>query len=267
MHDGMHGGVKDGMDELRIRGLRAGYGGRTVIDGADLTVQAGEVVALLGLNGSGKSTLLRAAAGLLPASGSVCFGGRDLLAMGARARARVCAYVPQRSRIDGGITALEAVLMGANAVTPLFGGYSAAQRARARDCLAQMDALAWADTPVGALSEGQRQTVVFARTLMQQARVLLLDEPDGALDLPRRGAMLEAVRRMAGAGPCAALVALHDASLALSRCDRVLLLMDGRIAFQLDMRVAEQEQVEHALGALYGEAHVVRRGRRFAVLG
>ncbi|MDO5378826.1 MAG: ABC transporter ATP-binding protein [Clostridia bacterium] len=256
------------MDELRIRSLCAGYGGRKVIDGAELTVRAGEVCALLGLNGSGKSTLLRAAMGLLPVSeGGVFLGERDLLAMGARERARHCAYIPQRSRMDGGITALEAVLMGANASTPLFSGYSAAQRERAKSCLDEMGALAWAETPVGALSEGQRQTVVFARAIMQRASVLLLDEPDGALDLPRRGAMMEAVRRMAGAGPCAALVALHDASLALSRCDRVLILMGGRIAFDLDMRCAGEEQVERALCALYGPVDIVRRGRRFAVLG
>lgn len=256
------------MDELRVRGLRAGYGDRNVIDGVEFTVRAGEVCALLGLNGSGKSTLLRAATGLLPASGGGVFlGERDLLAMGARERARLLAYIPQRSRVDGGITALEVVLMGANASTPLLSGYSAAQREHARACLEQMDAIDWADTPVGALSEGQRQTVIFARAIMQRARALLLDEPDGALDLPRRGAMMDAVRRMAEAGSSAALVALHDASLALSRCDRVLILMGGRIAFDLDMRAASEEQVERALCALYGQVQVVRRGTRFAVLG
>jgi len=254
------------MAELCIRGLCAGYGGANVLSGAELTAREGEVLALLGLNGSGKSTLLRAAMGLLHASGGVFFDGRDLLAMGARERARLCAYIPQRSRVDGGLTALEVVLMGANAVTPLFGGYSAAQREQARACLERMGALAWANTPVGELSEGQRQTVIFARAMMQRARVLLLDEPDGALDLPRRRAMMDAVRRMAADGPCAALVALHDASLALSCCDRVLILMEGRIAFSLDMKTAREEQIAEALCALYGDVQLVRRGDRFAVL-
>lgn len=256
------------MADLMIENLCAGYGGRPVLSGVNLTARAGEVTVLLGLNGSGKSTLLRAALGLIPASdGCVTLDGQNLLAMRERERACCAAYIPQRSRMDDGMTVLEAVLMGAHAKTPLFAPYSCAQKKRAAECLDQLGARDWAQRLMGELSEGQKQTVIFARAMMQNARVLMLDEPDGALDLPRRYAMLEMVRKLAQDTPCAALAALHDASLALTRGDRVLVLTDGKIGAELDMRKAELCEVEAAMRMLYGEVRVVRDGRDYAVLG
>ena len=252
--------------DLILKDLRAGYGGREVLRGVSLTAHAGEMTALLGLNGSGKTTLLRAVLGAVPASGRVLLGDVDLLALGVRQRARLLSCIPQRSRADSGLTALEAVLMGANAETPLLLGYGPARRARALACLKRLDADAWADVPLGELSEGQRRTVILARALMQRAQACLLDEPDGALDLPRRRGALEAARRMAREDGCAVLCALHDASLALTLCDRVLALHSGRIAWALDMRSATQGEIEGAMRALYGDAEVLRGERGWAVL-
>ena len=252
--------------DLILEELRAGYGGREVLRGVSLTARAGEVTALLGLNGSGKTTLLRAVLGAVPASGRALLGEADLLALDARRRARLLSYIPQRSRADDGLTALEAVLMGANAETPLLMGYGAARRTRALSCLERLGAAQWADVPLGELSEGQRRTVILARALMQRAQVCLLDEPDGALDLPRRRGALEAARSMARGEGCAVLCALHDASLALTLCDRVLALSGGRIAWALDMRTATAREIEGAMRALYGDAEVLRGERGWAVL-
>jgi len=251
---------------LEIRDLHAGYGGEEVLGGLSLAVGAGEVCALLGLNGSGKSTLLRAALGQHPAKGSIRACGRDVQAMAARERAGLMGYIPQRSRMDEGMTALDAVLMGANAHTPLLAGYSHAQRRRAAQCLAQLGAAELSGRPLFALSQGQRQLVVFARAMMQQPRILLLDEPDAALDLPRRTQMMAQVRALTGENGCA-LCALHDASLALSSCDRVLILAHGVIACDLNMRAAGGDEVSAAMRLLYGEAAVGRVGGRWAVVG
>lgn len=253
-------------NRLEVRGLTAGYGGRKVLCGLDLCAQPGEATALLGLNGSGKSTLLRAVMGFVPAQGSVSLGGEDLLRLDERRRALALAYIPQRTHADPGLTALETVLMGANARTPLLGGYTRAQRAQAALCLKQAGADAHADTLLGELSEGQRQTVILARALMQQPRAFLLDEPDSALDLPRRYAVLRLVRRMAAENGCAALIALHDPALALNVCDRVLAIRDGRIAFAAEMRRAGREEIERGMRLLYGAVRVVRDGGAYAVL-
>lgn len=251
---------------LDIQNLRAGYGQKEVLAGVDIQLKKGETAALLGLNGSGKSTLLRAALGLhVSASGSVLLGGENLLAAGVRRRAQLCAYIPQRNRIDEGMTALELVLMGANARMPLFAGYSGAQRREAEACLAQLGMARYAETMMRELSQGQRQLAIFARAMMQRPQVFLLDEPDSALDLPNRREMMLRVQAMTREGS-AALIVLHDAALALEYADSVLLLHEGRIKCRLDMKATDEEQVSAALRMLYGDVRAVRLGERWAVL-
>ena len=257
------------MDEiLTVRGVCAGYGARRVLEDVGLSVGEGEVCALLGLNGSGKSTLLRVLLGLLPVqTGEISVCGGNMRRAAPQKVARLAAYLPQRSRADDGMTALEIVLMGANAVTPLIMPYSAVQREKARMCLERMDAGEWADRRMGELSQGQKQSVLLARALMQSPKLLLLDEPDAALDLPRRWQMLRTVSALAKEERCAALCALHDASLALSVCDSVAVLSGGRIVCRLDMARAGEDEVRAAMCALYGDVTVIRRDGRWAVLG
>jgi len=253
---------------LTVRGVCAGYGARRVLEDVGLSVGEGEVCALLGLNGSGKSTLLRVLLGLLPVqTGEISVCGGNMRRAAPQKVARLVAYLPQRSRADDGMTALEIVLMGANAVTPLIMPYSAVQREKARACLVRMGAGEWADRRMGELSQGQRQSVLLARALMQSPKLLLLDEPDAALDLPRRWQMLRTVSALAKEERCAALCALHDASLALSVCDSVAVLSGGRIVCRLDMAKAGEAEVRKAMHALYGNVTVIRRDGRWAVLG
>jgi len=253
---------------LSVRGICAGYGTRRVLEDVCLAVGEGEVCALLGLNGSGKSTLLRVLLGLLPAqAGEISVCGENLRHAAPKKVARLAAYLPQRSRADDGMTALEIVLMGANAVTPLIMPYSAAQREKARACLVRMGAGEWADRRMGELSQGQRQSVLLARALMQSPKLLLLDEPDAALDLPRRWQMMRTVSALAKEERCAALCALHDASLALSVCDSVAVLSGGRIVCRLNMAHAEEAEVREAMHALYGDVTVIRQDGCWAILG
>ena len=253
---------------LSVRGVCAGYGARRVLEDVGLSVGEGEVCALLGLNGSGKSTLLRVLLGLLPVqTGEISVCGGNMRRAAPQKVARLAAYLPQRSRADDGMTALEIVLMGANAVTPLIMPYSAVQREKARMCLERMGAGEWADRRMGELSQGQKQSVLLARALMQSPKLLLLDEPDAALDLPRRWQMLRTVSTLAKEERCAALCALHDASLALSVCDSVAVLSGGRIVCRLDMARAGEDEVRAAMCALYGDVTVIRMDGRWAVLG
>ena len=247
------------MDEiLTVRGVCAGYGARRVLEDVGLSVGEGEVCALLGLNGSGKSTLLRVLLGLLPVqTGEISVCGGNMRRAAPQKVARLVAYLPQRSRADDGMTALEIVLMP----------YSAVQREKARMCLERMGAGEWVDRRMGELSQGQKQSVLLARALMQSPKLLLLDEPDAALDLPRRWQMLRTVSALVKEERCAALCALHDASLALSVCDSVAVLSGGRIVCRLDMARAGEDEVRAAMCALYGDVTVIRRDGRWAVLG
>ena len=253
---------------LEISNLSVRYAEREVLRSLSLRIEAGETAALLGLNGSGKSTLLRAALGFLPIeAGEIRVDGQNLRTMPARERALRMGYIPQHSRFEGGLTVLELVLMGANAGMPLLGSYSRRQKAQALSCLEQLGIRDLSGCMLCELSQGQRQLAVFARTMMQQPKVFLLDEPDSALDLPRRREMMERVKEMAAETGSGALIVLHDASLALSCCDRVLILKDGRIACGLHMAGAQESEVRSAMRLLYGDVAAACIDGRWAVVG
>ena len=214
---------------LEANNLTAGYR-RPVVRGASLALPAGTVTALLGPNGCGKSTLLRALSGNGRVfGGSVRVLGQDCLALPARRRARCLALLPQRTGLLPGLTAREVIAMGRYAYSGPFGGPApgdAERVAQAARALGVQDLL---DADCAALSEGQRQLVHLGRVVAQDAPVLLLDEPNSALDYTHTHRLFAALRRWAQGGQRAALVVLHDPALALRYADRLLLMQDGAL--------------------------------------
>ena len=184
---------------IEARGLGAGYGGRPVVSGLDFSLREGEAMALLGPNGGGKTTLLRAVLGELPA-----------LAGELRVDAR-CATVPQteRSQLDYPVSALDVAAMGALSRLPWWRRPGRRERAAALDALAQVELAELAEETFGRLSGGQRQRVLIARCLVQDAGVLLLDEPFTGLDRPSSERLEALLGRLAGEGR-ALIIATHD---------------------------------------------------------
>jgi iron complex transport system ATP-binding protein len=200
-----------------------------ILAGASVEVRRGEVVGLLGPNGAGKTTLLRVIGRLIPPDdGTVSIDGRPVEGIGRRELARRLAVVPQDTGIAFPFTAGELVLMGRAPHQPRFGLDGAADVERARAALARLGLEALADRSVHELSGGERQLVLFARALCQEADWLLLDEPTAFLDLRHRIEVLAAVRELAAEGR-GALVVSHDLGLAARVCDRLVLLDRGRV--------------------------------------
>ena len=201
--------------------------GRPVLRGVDLTLAAGEVVALIGPNGSGKTSLLRAVLGTVPSTGRVRWFDRD--DWPRRELARRVAYLPQSPSWDPGQRAVDVVRMGR---TPFVGAFGIEGR---RDADAVSEAAAAADVtdllhrPVDELSGGQRQRVFLARCLAQQPAALMLDEPNTFLDLRYQVELCQRLRRLAAERSIGVLMAVHDLTLASLFADRVVLLTDGRV--------------------------------------
>lgn len=213
---------------LRIEGLVAGYGGRTVLHGVDLEVGAGEVVGLLGPNGAGKSTLVGAVSGVVPvASGRVTVAGRPLPSLSRRSLAQRLAVVPQAAPLPEGYLAIEVVRMGRTPYLTWRGPGGDDEREVER-AMRATGTWALADRPVETLSGGERQRVVVARALAQRPEALVLDEPTSHLDLRYQGEVLRSARLAADDGMGVLLVA-HDLNLAARACDRLVLLADGRV--------------------------------------
>jgi iron complex transport system ATP-binding protein len=214
---------------LSLSGVTAKLGTRQVLSGADLDVEPGEIVGLLGRNGAGKSTLLRIACGLLAADlGTVQLDGRPLAQFRRRARARAVALVPQETHFPFPFSVAEVVLMGRAPHLGWLGFEGRRDFAVAHTAMTQLGIDALAARSVLSLSGGERQLAVVARALAQQPRLLLLDEPTAFLDLRHRLQVLGRVRELVAAG-ASALVVSHDLAVAARACDRIALLAEGRI--------------------------------------
>jgi ABC-type Mn2+/Zn2+ transport system ATPase subunit len=216
----------------RTLGLAAGYGRLPAIQDVTFEVQPGQRVALLGPNGGGKTTLLRVLLGeLRPMAGSVEVRGR-------------AATVPQteRSRLDFPVSAVEVALMGALPRLPWWKRPGHADREIARDALERVGVGNRADHTFGDLSGGQRQRVLIARGLVQNAELLLLDEPFSGLDVPAAKGLEVLIAELAGEG-CGIVIATHDLTQA-RRWDSVLCLNQRQIAFGRPDRVLDREVLE-----------------------
>ncbi|QJQ98692.1 ABC transporter ATP-binding protein [Halomonas alkalicola] len=204
----------------------------TVLDGLELTVHAGERVAIVGSSGSGKTTLLNLLGGLdQPTRGEVRIAGESLLALGDAAlghfRNRHIGFVYQFHHLLAEFTALE------NAALPLIvrGQRKKVAEARARQLLERVGMAARADHKPGELSGGERQRVAIARALVTDPSLVLMDEPTGNLDQHTAASILALMDELARTSACAFVIVTHDPGLAAHQ-DRVMRLDEGRLSEQ-----------------------------------
>ena len=235
---------------LAVDDLAFGFGARRVGSDVTFALDPGETLAVLGGNGAGKTTLFRTLLGLLPAqAGSVLVNGDRVDALAPGERARRLAYVPQQHVPAFGFTVLEAVLMGRAARLPTFARPGAADRAAAFGALERLGIAALAGRPVTELSGGERQLVLVARALAQEASIVLLDEPTASLDIGHQQQALDLLDALRATDGLTLVAAMHDLTLAAQYADRVLLLDAGRVVAD---GVPAEVLTEEALAEHYG---------------
>jgi sulfonate transport system ATP-binding protein len=226
------GGVR-----LDVRGVDKRYGERTVLRDARITIEPGQFVAIVGRSGCGKSTLLRLVAGLEPVSGGTLEAdGRtiDGLHDDTRIMFQEARLLPWRRVLDNVVL-----------------GLPASARERGRAVLAQVGLAERADEWPARLSGGQRQRVALARALVHHPRLLLLDEPLGALDALTRIEMHRLIEGLWQQHRFTALLVTHDVQEAVALADRVILIEDGRIALDESIVLARpRSQGDPAFAAI-----------------
>lgn len=189
-----NGGTVDSPPAVKLANVSFAYDGTPVIVGADLTVDCGEFVTVVGPNGGGKSTLLRLVLGLLqPDSGSI-----EVFGCGPEESSPRMGYVPQHSATDPSFpaTVLDVVLMGRLGHTRTFGNYTRDDVSVARAALADVELSELSKRPFSKLSGGQRQRTLIARALAAEPDILLLDEPTANLDIAMENELYEILQRL-----------------------------------------------------------------------
>ena len=249
---------------LSVQDIHAGYGEKEIVCGVSFAVGEGELCALLGLNGCGKTTLLRSICGLMPLKAGGCrVGTTETTHLDEKSRARLMSYIPQRGSPIMGKTVLEVVLMGFNAHLRLLDSPGGVHRQVAMEHLTYLGLAGLAGRDYSTLSEGQKQLVILARAPSQDTPVMLMDEPDSALDFVNRHMVLGKIREVLHDRQRAGLITLHDPNFAMAYCDRLLLMRDGVLCTEIDMRNTDRLAVEQALSEVYGKIAVIEYKDRY----
>lgn len=215
---------------LSASGLTFSYGAQPILDAVNLTAHSGQITALLGPNGSGKSTLIRQLLGQVKGKGQIHWMGKPLGKWSRRALARQVAYLPQSPVALPGQTVGEILALGRTPYLHSFGIESANDRKIIRQTAELLDLCPLLDRLITSLSGGQRQRVFVGRCLVQEPRVLMLDEPNTFLDLRHQVELCQLLKRLARSQNIAIVMALHDLNLAAAYADQVILLHEGRLA-------------------------------------
>lgn len=214
-------------------GSAAGAGPPPGVLGVDVVVERGGILGILGPNGSGKTTLLRLLAGLLkPGSGAVSLDGRRLASIPRRALARRLAVVPQETHLAFEYSVLEIALMGRYPHLGAFELEGPRDVAVAREALQATGTAHLAPRRFSTLSGGEKQRVIIASALAQEADVLLLDEPTASLDLGYQIDVAALLRQLNRERGLTIVVATHDLNFAAGLCRTLLLIRSGRVLAQ-----------------------------------
>lgn len=216
------------MSLLSVRDLDVAIDGHEILTDVGFEIEAGSWIGLVGPNGSGKTTLLRAIGTHLPFSGAIHLDGRPVEAWGDRERARRLAYVRQAQSVTFDFTVEELVLLGRAPHRGWLQAYRTDDRAQVRKALSMVDLEGFAERSVLSLSGGEMQRVFLAQALVQEADLLLLDEPTSHLDVHYQFAFMDQVATLVRGGRTA-LAVFHDLELAARYADRLLVLKRGEL--------------------------------------
>ena len=244
---------------LDIRDLCFSYRDHQVLDKVNRRVGDGEMVSLLGRNGAGKTTLLRLIPGFLKAgSGSISIDGTPVGEMKLRERASLMAYIPQITRSAFPYSVRTSILMGCSNRLSLLQSPGRKEEEKVEQMIELLNLHSVADRTMENISGGERQLVLVARALMQDARLLILDEPTSFLDYSNQLLVLEKVRDLVDKG-YSCIYSTHNPDLALMHSTRVVAMAEGTVVYD---DVPENLIGNDVLSRLYGRRiNIVRTER------
>lgn len=218
---------------LSAEELNAGYGKKAVVSGLNLKAMQGQVICLLGPNGAGKTTVLRTLSGLLaPVSGTVEVEGIGIGSLKQKELSQKLSVVLTESAAPSLTTVEELVSMGRAPYTGLMGRLTEEDQRVVAEALETVGADSLRGRYFDTLSDGEKQKVMIARALVQEPKLMILDEPTSHLDIKHKIEVIRILQRLSDGKGITCILSLHDIDLALKGCRTVLLVRDGKIAAQ-----------------------------------
>lgn len=216
---------------LQLRDLNVTLGETSILHDISCQVAPGEWIGLLGPNGSGKTTLLRSIGAALPYEGSICLDEREIRDWDPRRLARRMAFVRQNARVSFDFTVNEVVRLGRSPYKQWLEPYTSYDRERVRGALRKVDLEGFGSRLVTELSGGEQQLVLLAQALVQEADILLLDEPTTHLDVQHQYQFLQQVESLVERNRTV-MTAFHDLNLAARYANRLFIVQDGLLVAQ-----------------------------------
>lgn len=235
--------------KLELKNLSFSYRDNPVLDMINLTLESGELVCVLGSNGAGKTTLFRCILSILESwTGEILLNGKDIRGESVCETARAIAYIPQAHLPVFDYSVLQVVLMGASAGRRMFGSPRKEDEAKALTRLAELGIESFAGRSYARLSGGERQLVLIARALAQDAKILVMDEPTANLDYGNQARVMEYISLLAEKG-YAILLSTHNPEHAFLWSTRTAVLIGGRIASDGEpKRILTEDTLEKLYG-------------------
>lgn len=255
------------MELLKVENISAGYGDKVIIKNINFTTRNSEFTALLGLNGTGKTTLLKTISGLIkPINGKCLINGKNMSSLKEKERAQIISYMSQRHSIVYDIKVIDVVIMGITPYLSIFETPSKVHREMAYEVIKLMGMEEYGDSNFNNLSEGQKQLIIIARNLMQNANLLLFDEPDSALDFVNKHMVLSKIRDAVKRDNRGGLITLHDPNYALTYCDRIILIHNGDVFANFITNDVNEDFLKGVFEPIYGNIDVIKHNEKFMIM-
>ena len=234
---------------MHVNDLRFAYGGREVLRGISFDTNYGDFLSVLGPNGVGKSTLFRCLLGLsTPTGGEVTVDGEKVAQLSPAQLARKMAYIPQSHHPLFNFSVLDMVLMGTTSQLGRFSVPGKAQEKMALAALERMGIMHLKDRGCGQISGGERQLVLIARAVAQQAKILVMDEPSANLDFGNKMRVMKTVKGLTDDG-YTIIQSTHDPEQAYLYSDKILAIHGGKV---LSWGTPREVMTESLISTLYG---------------